>query len=144
MTGAPTPDRYLVGGPPSAVIIPGHIAERLDRELLGPYRRRHRENIQPEALAVLEAISLAGLQWAEHREATSQTGSLEVPGAADLPRSDHDLDYDLDCAAVAVRLGVTRRQVVNLAEKLGGIKRHGRWTFDPVAIDHAVADRANN
>lgn len=139
MTAAGLPDatRYLVGGPPCAVVVPARVCRFLDRAVLDKIRREHR-GANPELDAVLAAVHVAGLQYVDHP--TSGLGSAEVPPVVDLSPSDRD--DELDSTAVALRLGVSRRQVCNLADRLGGIKHRDGWHFAPELVDGFLADRA--
>lgn len=132
------PDRYLVGGEPPAVVLPARIARALDRSLLDDFRRRAR-GLDSEMDAVLAAVHVAGLRYAE---ATAVGGRTPLPQIVDLSPSAHDL---LDTTAVADWIGCKPRNVRDLHERgrLTGHKIGGRLLFTPEAVDGYLADRAS-
>lgn len=91
-----------------------------------------------ESLQALEVLEMAGeaylarCQARSMREATSRIGSAEVPiGSA--PPSWSEVMTTTEVAKV---LGVSRRQVCNLAGELGGRQsgRGGTWAFPRAAV----------
>jgi excisionase family DNA binding protein len=135
--GLPDPYRHLLGGDPPAVVISARVAALLDRMALDRIRATNRGSDR-ELDETLSAVHLAAMSYLEHL-ATSKSGSVEVPSAPDSPESGHD---QIGCAEAAERLGVSRRQVVNLVEELRGRKVGGQWVFNIADVDDLLARRA--
>ncbi len=94
----------------------------------------------PAPARVLRLISLLEAELAERSSATSATGSAEVPNEVDLPASVLSTDPATVEEAAQV-LGVSARQVRNLAERLEGRKVGQTWTFDRGVLEDEATRR---
>ncbi len=90
---------------------------------------------------VLDLIALLQAELAEHEQPppapASAPASAEVP-----PRGVLAPSVPVDVARAAQVLGLTTRQVRNLAEQLGGRKIAGCWQFELAALEEEAARRA--
>lgn len=136
MTRLPEPRRYLLGGDPPAWVVPARVAALLDRTVLDEFRRKNR-GLDTQLDEVLQACHMAALLFREHNP-ISNSGSSEVPDDIDVSGSPRER---VGCVEAGSRLGLTRRQIVNIADRLDGQKIAGRWQFDSDAVDDELARR---
>ncbi len=95
----------------------------------------------PAPARVTRLISLLECELAEHgRSDASANGSPEVPDGGPLPVSVLSTD-PAGVEEAALVLGVSPRQVRNLAERLEGRKVGRTWTFDRGALEDEATRR---
>jgi hypothetical protein len=95
----------------------------------------------PRVLGLVRVIKEALAEHSEHRAqeaGTSDPGNAEVPPKPNLPTSVTSTE-PVSTREAAVMLGISERQMRNLATSLGGRRVGGSWSFDrEVLVDEAT------
>lgn len=134
---ASQPVRYLVGGPPRSVVIDARTA-RLLVSLLGADLRRVQADgaVHVDVASQLEALVVAGEDWKRYVDFRRKSS------VTDRQAQSPSCSRELTTAEAAGRLGLSQRQVVNIAAtQLGGHRVRGRWLLDEQAVADVVRQR---
>jgi hypothetical protein len=96
---------------------------------------KRRDGLNPPA----RLITLERLLAREAQLATA-FGRLDVPGSTSLPPFPQDVEV-IDATEAGRLLGLSGRQVRQLARELGGRKVAGRWAFDSMIVAAIAAEK---
>lgn len=123
-----TLDGLMVAGP--AVVLTGKAAETALQATLIALRARRRNGLpSPAYQALAEAL------------ARTTTGIGHIDGTDQSATQDLSLQPQIPIAEAAKALGVSNRQAVRYATRLGGRKIGGRWFVDEQALTEHIEGR---